>query len=163
MDPWKRRFLLETIISRFHVELQGCSWLNHGSFEEATGFYGILFCCLCLPKGTLMHQKKFPLKKTGESLNASLPTKKNHLVSSEEQVEVYPSFEASNRWDLKFKLTQTRHSSQTAYIESLPSLKLTSPPWRYSVIPKRKVVSPSTMFQGPQLAVIFLGSVKLDV
>ena len=24
MDPWKRKFLLETIISRFHVEFQGC-------------------------------------------------------------------------------------------------------------------------------------------
>ena len=25
MDPWKRRFLLETIISRFHVNFWGCS------------------------------------------------------------------------------------------------------------------------------------------
>ena len=24
MDPWKRRFLVETIISRFHVEFGGC-------------------------------------------------------------------------------------------------------------------------------------------
>ena len=24
MDPWKRRFLLETIISRFHVNFWGC-------------------------------------------------------------------------------------------------------------------------------------------
>ena len=24
MDPWKRRFLLETIISRFHVNFRGC-------------------------------------------------------------------------------------------------------------------------------------------
>ena len=24
MDPWKRRFLLETTISRFHVNLRGC-------------------------------------------------------------------------------------------------------------------------------------------
>ena len=28
MDPWKRRFLLETIISRFHVNFQGCTSLN---------------------------------------------------------------------------------------------------------------------------------------
>ena len=27
MDPWKRRFLLETIISRFHVEFQGCTYI----------------------------------------------------------------------------------------------------------------------------------------
>ena len=27
MDPWKRRFLLETIISRFHVIFLGCNWL----------------------------------------------------------------------------------------------------------------------------------------
>ncbi len=27
MDPWKRRFLLETIISRFHVNFLGCTWL----------------------------------------------------------------------------------------------------------------------------------------
>ena len=26
MDPWKRRFLLETIISRFHVNFWGCIW-----------------------------------------------------------------------------------------------------------------------------------------
>ncbi len=26
MDPWKRRFLLETIISRFHVNFWGCNW-----------------------------------------------------------------------------------------------------------------------------------------
>ena len=25
MDPWKRRFLLETIISRFHVNFLGCN------------------------------------------------------------------------------------------------------------------------------------------
>ncbi len=25
MDPWKRRFLLETIISRFHVNFRGCT------------------------------------------------------------------------------------------------------------------------------------------
>ena len=25
MDPWKRRFLLETIISRFHVNFWGCN------------------------------------------------------------------------------------------------------------------------------------------
>ena len=25
MDPWKMRFLLENIISRFHVEFQGCT------------------------------------------------------------------------------------------------------------------------------------------
>ena len=34
MDPWKRRFLLETIISRFHVNFWGCNifqmgWFNH--------------------------------------------------------------------------------------------------------------------------------------
>ena len=27
MDPWKRRFLLETIISSFHVEFQGCIYI----------------------------------------------------------------------------------------------------------------------------------------
>ena len=31
MDPWKRRFLLETIISRFHVENQGCRPLFQAS------------------------------------------------------------------------------------------------------------------------------------
>ncbi len=31
MDPWKRRFLLETIISRFHVNFWGCiSWVWTG-------------------------------------------------------------------------------------------------------------------------------------
>ncbi len=29
MDPWKRRFLLETIISRFHVNFWGCNTSNH--------------------------------------------------------------------------------------------------------------------------------------
>ena len=31
MDPWKRRFLLETTISRFHVNFWGCkcSWIYH--------------------------------------------------------------------------------------------------------------------------------------
>ena len=29
MDPWKRRFLLETIISRFHVEFRGCTSVLH--------------------------------------------------------------------------------------------------------------------------------------
>ena len=27
-DPWKRRFPLETIISRFHVEFRGCMFLS---------------------------------------------------------------------------------------------------------------------------------------
>ena len=29
MDPWKRRFLLETIISRFHVNFWGCKNKTH--------------------------------------------------------------------------------------------------------------------------------------
>ncbi len=33
MDPWKRRFLLETIISRFHVNFLGSSWKTvHNTF-----------------------------------------------------------------------------------------------------------------------------------
>ncbi len=31
MDPWKRRFLLETIISRFHVNFWGCIWIERFS------------------------------------------------------------------------------------------------------------------------------------
>ena len=34
MDPWKRRFLLETIISRFHVNFWGCSSQIPGLFFE---------------------------------------------------------------------------------------------------------------------------------
>ena len=33
MDPWKRRFLLETIISRFHVNFWGCMMLDAKCFR----------------------------------------------------------------------------------------------------------------------------------
>ena len=34
MDPWKRRFLLETTISRFHVNFWGCSGLKTHRFFQ---------------------------------------------------------------------------------------------------------------------------------
>ena len=34
MDPWKRRFLLETIISRFHVCFRGCIFFWHLQIES---------------------------------------------------------------------------------------------------------------------------------
>ena len=46
MDPWKRRFLLETIISRFHVNFWGCSYFfgnlqlnHHARNREAPNLY----------------------------------------------------------------------------------------------------------------------------
>ena len=43
MDPWKRRFLLETIISRFHVSFWGCRF-RFLMFQEIVQVY----LCLCL-------------------------------------------------------------------------------------------------------------------
>ena len=36
MDPWKRRFVLETIISRFHVNFWGCTRMTNCIFRQGS-------------------------------------------------------------------------------------------------------------------------------
>ena len=53
MDPWKRRFLLETIISRFHVNFWGCTQPIKTSKLSPKNM-----CFLCLPCFTSHTRKK---------------------------------------------------------------------------------------------------------
>ncbi len=62
MDPWKRRFLLETIISRFHVNFWGCRWVNFYTFlptQIAWPFRGSRFS---LMKPHLTNAREEPAK-----------------------------------------------------------------------------------------------------
>ena len=63
MDPWKRRFLLETIISRFHVNFWGCSLSIRRDF----------FCHFATHPGEV-GLKFFPYLEGGSSQDGSTDT-----------------------------------------------------------------------------------------
>ena len=50
MNPWKRRFLLKTIIFRFHVSFRGCSW-DYDPKSEVE--FLMVFRCTWVPRGPL--------------------------------------------------------------------------------------------------------------
>ena len=64
MDPCKRRFLLETIISRFHVNFWGCSkpqWCSQSSYLQAQSSSPIFLFCISLRSAlNRFVQKSFP-------------------------------------------------------------------------------------------------------
>ena len=76
MDPWKRRFLLETIISRFHVNFRGCS-----RFSIQISCFISLSCQTfpsCSPTANVIQTFKpgFTSWRGGPSINKKLATMK---------------------------------------------------------------------------------------
>ena len=56
-SPWKRKFLLETIIFRFHVQFRGCNCCSKESQRKASAATALQIFCF-----VKIHSKIFPQK-----------------------------------------------------------------------------------------------------